>query len=880
VSQVETAELVDRAFLFTDLQGSTRAWEHSPTVMNEVVAEHDRVLRDSIAECDGEVISEAGDAFVAAFASPPLALDAAVRAQRALAAGTWPEGLAPRVRMGVHWGPAYPRGNNYFGSTLNRAARLMSAAHGHQIVVSGEVARIVLDEPAITIDLRDLGTHRFKDVAEPMSVWQVVAEGLPREFPPLTSLDAVRVEVPRSRTRFVGREAELAELDRLLRQPVVVTLVAAGGTGKTRLAYEAALVAGAWLPDGAVAVELADGREEDVVPRTLEAVLGGVPLARVAASAEPLAALVEHLQGRRALLVVDNCEHVIDAVRDLLTHLARSCPELGVLATSREPLGVEGERVVRLDGLGRDPAVALFLDRAEAAGGPGIANTELAAVADICAKVDGSPLAIELAAARTTALTPGQIAERLADGLDVLRRRQGAERHRSLEAAIAWSYDLLDEDERALLEVLSIFVGGADLAAAEAVGGQAVEGVVLDLLESLVDKSLVATELVGREVRFRLPAPIRRYARARLDERGGVKAAEQAHFDHFLGVAKSVVPSIDLDAAPTLVERLTAEHGNFLAAIERATAAGVPGNAARLALNLHTYWEETGHLAVGAETLAGILDAAPNDPAVLPVLGALVPYEAMCGRLDRARNRAGLLTAGLELGLPPIVTSRVRFALGFVDQAAGALSTATDLWQRAAEDAADAEHPFARQVFFSAAYTALMAEDLDRADALLFEARTVPPPVQGWFESTAGVVAAVTTIMRGGEKGVDELQAHLDMVDAMGLRFRAVLADVAGALGLYAADRPDLAEAWWRRGLSLSRDMGHLWASWVLLELASWSLDPPLAALSRSAVDRFAADRGYGAWPLITTVGADRRPPEGTEAVPPFTELVDAVLAT
>ena len=693
-------------------------------------------------------------------------------------------------------------------------------------------------------------------------MWQVRIDDLEDEFPPLASADAATVAVPRARTRFLGRGEELATLTAWLAEPAVITVLAAGGTGKTRLAFEAALACAGLFPHGVMTVELADSDPDDVVDRLLEAVFGEAPLARAELVAGPVAGLTAHLADRRVLLVVDNCEHVVEVACRIVTELVRSCPRLSVLATSREPLGVEGERILRLAPLAADPAVALFLDRATAAGHP-VDDADLPAVQEICAQVDGLPLGIELAAARTGTLTPAQIAERLGSDISILRERRSArpERHRSLEAAIAWSYDLLAEPERRLLEALSTFDGGADLAAAEAVGSRVAGDDVLALLDALVDRSLVSTELVGREVRFRLPVPVRRYARARLEERGGTAEVEAAHVDHYLALARSAVPDIDSDASPTVVERLRAEHQNFLVAIDRELAAGRTVSAARLAMTLHTYWEETGHLAEGAQALALVVEADPADPSAVAALGALVPYEAMVGRLASAQERCEVLTAGLGLGLPPLVEARIRFALGFVEAAAGEWSAAVTLWARAADDASRDDPGFARQTAWSAAYAALLADEVERSATLLDRARALPQPEQGWFPAMAAVVDAAGGIA-GGHDRTTELEAALEAVDAMGLRFRAVLATAAGSLALFAAGEDEAAARWWRRGLTLARDMGHLWACWVLLEPACWSIGPRDAERATSlwgAVDRFAAARGYGPWPLRVRIGAGRR---------------------
>ena len=350
---------------------------------------------------------------------------------------------------------------------------------------------------------------------------------------------------------------------------------------------------------------------------------------------------------------------------------------------------------------------------------------------------------------------------------------------------------------------------------------------VLALLDALVDRSLVSTELVGREVRFRLPVPVRRYARARLEERGGTAEVEAAHFDHYLALARSAVPDIDSDASPTVVERLRAEHQNFLVAIDRELAAGRTVSAARLAMTLHTYWEETGHLAEGAQALARVVEADPADPSAVAALGALVPYEAMVGRLASAQERAEVLTAGLGLGLPPLVEARIRFALGFVEAAAGDMVGCGDaVGPGGRRRFPTTTRRFARQTAWSAAYAALLADEVDRSATLLDRARAasaagtglVPRRWRRWSMPQAASPAA--------DDRTTELEAALEAVDAMGLRFRAVLATAAGSLGLFAAGEDEAAARWWRRGLTLARDMGHLWACWVLLEPACWSIGP------------------------------------------------------
>ena len=375
----QMATLVERAFLFTDLQGSTQAWEQAPTVMNGVLAEHDRLLREAIAAHGGQIISVAGDAFGAAFASSVDATAAAADAQRTLADTAWPAGYRPRVRMGVHRGPAYPRDDNFFGSTPNRAARLMSAAHGGQVVVSDDVAAALRDHPLAGISVRPLGIHRLKDVAEPIAVWQVRIDDLEDEFPPLASADAATVAVPRARTRFLGRGEELATLTAWLAEPAVITVLAAGGTGKTRLRVRGGVGLRRALPprrdDGGVGRQRSRRRRRPVARGRLRRGAAGPRRARGGARRRAHGAprrpsgpaRGRQLRARRRGRLPDR-------------HGARAqLPRLSVLATSREPLGVEGERILRLAPLAADPAVALFLDRATAAGHP-VDDADLPAV--------------------------------------------------------------------------------------------------------------------------------------------------------------------------------------------------------------------------------------------------------------------------------------------------------------------------------------------------------------------------------------------------------------------------------------------------------------------------------------------------------------------
>jgi len=506
-------------FLFTDVEGSTAAWEEHPDAMASDLEGHDRVLRKAIESNGGFVFATGGDSFSAAFGSPSSALTAAVEAQRELVGSDGPLS----VRMGVHSGEAVERDGNYFGPALNRTARLMSLGHGGQVLVSATTAGMLTDE---RFSLVDLGEHRLKDLTKPVGVTQLVAQGLRQEFPPLHS--AVALDNLPFQGALFGREEDTSELARLLDTSRSVTLVGAGGIGKTTLAVSAARAALDRFADGCWLVDLTD----------LPAGSSGRSVAGVVGAANSRFGSVDGLVPRELLLVMDNCEHVLAGVVDYLGEVLRAAPGVVVLATSREPLGIEGERIMRVEPLsvGDSPhgdAVDLFVARAADAGVDLDVEAERETVAALCEAVGGLPLAIELAAARAGAMTPAQILARLDDRLATLKGGvRGPEHHSTIEATIAWSYDLLEQDTQAVFRRLAVFDGGFDLEAAEAVGpGDGVTAQdVVDSLADLVRKSLL--HRIGE--RFGLLESVRQFAAARLDDEEWA-VAKQDHFDYFSG---------------------------------------------------------------------------------------------------------------------------------------------------------------------------------------------------------------------------------------------------------------------------------------------------------------------------------------------------------
>src|ERR1700751_2070998 len=479
-------------FLFTDVEGSTRRWETDADGMRVALAAHDKVLRTAIETHGGWLFKHTGDGVCAALASPKAAVDAAVAAQRA---------LELRVRMGIATGEAELREGDYFGAVLNRAAGVMAAGHGGQILLAESTAVLLSG-----VDLVDLGPRRLRDLPTPVGVFQVRAPGLRTEFPPLRALDTSPGNLRRAATSFIGRETEVVEVKAALRAHRLVTLTGVGGVGKTRLASEVAAHLADEFPDGVWFFELAAVTDPGAVPDAAAAVLGITqqPGKRVSES------VASALEGRVRLLVFDNCEHVRDAIADLVEAILAASATVRILATSREGLGVADEQlwlVPALDvGAGTDAAaVSLFVERARSVAARfALSNADdEAAVVEICRRLDGIPLAIELAASRMASMTASEMRDRLDHRFRLLvGSRRGLARHQTLRHAVAWSYDLLDDAEKVLLERCSVFASGFDLESACAVMGSDHDYAILDLLDALVRKSLLLADRSSGHARF------------------------------------------------------------------------------------------------------------------------------------------------------------------------------------------------------------------------------------------------------------------------------------------------------------------------------------------------------------------------------------------
>jgi predicted ATPase/class 3 adenylate cyclase/Flp pilus assembly protein TadD len=557
-------------FLFTDIEGSTQRWERRPDAMRVALARHNTLVREAIEAHGGYVFKTIGDAFCSAFGMAPTALAAARGAQQALSEEDFSSVDGLPVRMALHTGHVEERDGDYLGSAVNRAARLLAIGHGGQVLVSHAAADLVQDEMPSDSDLLDLGAHRLKDLTRAERVYQLVAPGLLESFPALRSIEHMPNNLPQQITSFVGRENELEEIAALLEQHRLVTLVGTGGSGKTRCAIQTGAELLDRFVDGIWVIDLAPLSDPSLVVAEVAQTLG----VREAPNHPLLETLLTFLERRQLLLILDNCEHVIGEVRRVATGILRRSAGVNILATSRENLSIAGEHVFGLPSLSLPAAVALFTDRARASDARYSFSDENARfVSEICRRLDGLPLAIELAAARVKVLSPQQLAQRLDERFRVLTGgdRSALPRQQTLRATIDWSFDLLDERERALFRRLSFFAGGWTLQAAAAVcsdEGAADDLDMLDSLSALVDKSLVSTEEHDDDRRYRMLFSVREYALERLREANEVEMTARKHARFYAEFVRELQPLVDALEDAEWRGRLGVEIDNLRAAIE------------------------------------------------------------------------------------------------------------------------------------------------------------------------------------------------------------------------------------------------------------------------------------------------------------------------
>jgi predicted ATPase len=628
-----------------------------------VLARHRAILRAAFSANRGEEVGTEGDSFFVTFTSAADAIRAAIGGQRGLAAADWPAGSPVRVRMGIHTGEASRGSEGLVGIDINRTARIEAAGHGGQVLISAATRGALGDALPAGVTWRDLGAYRLKDFPEPERLSQLVVEGLPADFPALRTVDARPSNLPSSVTTFIGREEELAAAQRLLGTARLLTITGPGGIGKTRFAIELAQRAAVDFLDGTFFVPFEPVDDPMLVPGTIVHAVGIVE----AGLREPVEVLAERLADQRVLLVLDNFER-LTAAAPVVSDLLKAAPGLRFIVTTRAILHLSGEQEFPLDGLGVPPdperltpiertgrmgaaasrhdpaelirydAVRLFVERAQTARPAFVLGDDNAAsVARICAHLDGMPLAIELAAARVRLLPPDAILARLERQFELLASsaRDVPERQRTLRGAIAWSYDLLAEPGRHLLDRLAVFVGGCDLDTAEEVCGPADElGIdVFDGIGELTDQSLVRRSEAGDSIRFSMPDTIRAYALERLAERGEVDEISGRHARAFLAMAREAAPQLSGNDQRMWLERLERDHDNLRAALTWAVATPDPPTARGLAFLLWRFWQKRGHLAEARRRLDEVV-AQPwiaDDPAeearVCEALGGIAYWQ-------------------------------------------------------------------------------------------------------------------------------------------------------------------------------------------------------------------------------------------------------------
>ena len=618
-------------FLITDIEGSTRLWEEHADAMAPALARHDALLRSAVEGAGGAVIKTTGDGLLAVFDDPAQAVRAALDGQGALRDTAWGEIGALKVRMAVHSGTAELRDGDYFGPALNRSARILAIGHGGQVLASAMTATLLGDRLA-DVELVDLGSHRLRDLDRPEQVFQVAAPDLPRDFPPLRSLSTGRTNLPVQLTSFIGRERELADVQALVTRHRLVTLIGTGGTGKTRLMLEAAGRLAERFADGTWLAELAPLGDPAQVASEIARALGAPEV-----PGQPALGTVQaFVADKEILLLLDNAEHLVDEVAGIADRLLASAPRLRILATSREALAVSGEAVLQLRSLScpvatssrgpDDPAaegelaaaagteaVRLFLDRATTVDPAFVlAEANVGPVGEICRRLDGIPLAIELAAARVSVMSPDEIARRLGDRFRLLAggRRTAVPRQQTLHALIDWSWDLLTEEDRVLLRRLSVFAGGWTIGRAARIVGDGDEPLdeveLLDRLTRLVDRSLVIVDR-GPSTRFRMLETIRQYAREKLIAAGEVERLGDRHFAAFAALAAAAEPELRGPAMVDWLDRMDADVENLDAALEWGLEAA-PWSAVEMATTMLAYW-------------AARVPSADNDARLVAAIG-------------------------------------------------------------------------------------------------------------------------------------------------------------------------------------------------------------------------------------------------------------------
>jgi predicted ATPase/class 3 adenylate cyclase len=749
-------------FLFTDIEGSTRLLQRLGDRYTALLEDHGEILRSAFREAGGYPVSTEGDSFFVVFQSAPAAVSGAAAAQRALQGHPWPDGEQVRVRMGLHTGEGKLGGDNYIGIDVHRAARIASAGHGGQVLMSGSTRALVEGSLPSGLSDRDLGRHRLKDLENPENLFQLLVEGLPDEFPPVRTLDARPNNLPGQLTSFVGRAREMEQIMEALAATRLLTLTGPGGTGKTRLSIQVGMELLGMFEHGVFFVPLASIEDAALVPSTIAHTLG------LAEETRPIMeTLTEHLRDKEMLLILDNFEQITEAA-PAVSDLLHAAPRLKCLVTTRAVLHVTGEQeypvpplqlpdvehLPPLDVLTQYEAVSLFIQRAKGVH-PGFAVTDenAPAVAEICTRLDGLPLAIELAAARVRVLSPDAILERLQHRLVLLTggARDLPRRQQTLRDAIGWSYDLLDEPERVLFARLSTFVGGCSLEASEAVCAPDLGIDILDGLSSLVDKSLLRRlDTEAGEPRFRMLQVMREYAMERLDEGKEFEEVQGRHAEFFLALGEEAEQHLLGPDQAQWLDTVELEHDNIRSAIEWFKRNDVT-RALRLAAATWRFWQIRGFLQEGRQRLTELLElpAASDDPlvhakaleAAAGILYWMADFEEARelyeqtldihrARGDRAAEANALYNIGFTWSAPSVNHERARELLG------EAVSIFRELADRSGE----------AKCLWGLSWSSWLQKDYDLAKSYLVEAerafRELRDPFSlGWVLHTLALIA-------------------------------------------------------------------------------------------------------------------------------------------
>jgi predicted ATPase/class 3 adenylate cyclase len=793
-------------FLFTDVEGSTRLLRAIGDRFRPLQDLHADVIREAIAAEDGHEVRTEGDAFFVAFRTAGHAIRAAVAAQRGLAAAPWPPGGPLRIRMGIHTGEGALGGDDYVGLDVNLAARIAAAAHGGQVLLSDAARILVHDSLPSGVTIRDLGSHALKDFEDPFPLFDLVIEGLPSEFPPIRTAEAPSTTLPTSRTSFIGRDRELDEVGELLRRARLVTLTGPGGTGKTRMAVGVAAREAGRFRDGAHLVDVSAVTDPDLVPPTIATTLGfrGDP------AADPVETLAEHLGPKQLLLVLDNLEQVLDAATTV-NRLLDAAPDLRVLATSRVPLHLSGEHEYDVDPLplpapdaGDDlerlaacESIMLFVDRAGSVRhGFRLTDDNAAAIAGIVARLDGLPLAIELAASRVKALSPQALLDRLESRLPLLTGgpRDLPARQRTLRDTIGWSFELLGDRERRLFARLAVFAGGFTLDAAETVCAPALELDVLDGINRLVDGSLVTREERGDGgIRCRMLETIREFGVERLEASGEAEEIRRRHVRFVVGTTEG--PEHELLARDrSRLDMMEEEHDNVRAALRWSIDSREPEPGLRIAGALWRFWQVRNHLAEGrrwTEELLSLPPAARTEAraAALSGLGSLSyylgdadavrpAYEESLGIYRELGDRSGEAEEAYNLGFASLLERDHPRAKAYFEQA--------ERLYRDLDEPVRAAH-----VIAGLGLVTIEEGDLPRASALIERARRTFLREQDlWgMTFTAGQLASIAMQQGDYKRARAGALDSLDGSEAMGaLGWNAVAVQALAVLAIRIGD--------------------------------------------------------------------------------------------